>query len=141
MSSVALGIDEYYMGVGEAPGVWMGRWSSVRGAAVGRVAGADGEGVRSDVLGTEGCSLLWALGSEPVADVVMGAHREAVATALWLLEERAALARIQADGLRRHVTIGQGRRGNGGGVGVGFDLGGDPTDRNQKSTANHRSEH
>ncbi len=48
-------------------------------------------------------SLLWALGSEPVADVVMGAHREAVAAALGFLEERAALARVQVDGLRRHV--------------------------------------
>ena len=48
-------------------------------------------------------SLLWALGSEPVADVVMAAHREAVATALGFLEERAALARVQVDGLRRHV--------------------------------------
>ena len=48
-------------------------------------------------------SVLWALGTEPVADVVMGAHREAVATALGFLEERAALARIQVDGVRRHV--------------------------------------
>ena len=48
-------------------------------------------------------SLLWALGSEPVADVVMGAHREAVAAALGFLEERAALARVQVDGVRRHV--------------------------------------
>ncbi len=48
-------------------------------------------------------SVLWALGSEPVADVVMGAHREAVAIALEFLEERAALARVQVDGLRRHV--------------------------------------
>ena len=51
----------------------------------------------------KGASLLWALGSDPVADVVMGAHREAVATALGFLEERAALARIQIGGLRRHV--------------------------------------
>ena len=35
-------------------------------------------------------SLLWALGSEAVADVVMGAHREAVAAALGFLEEHAA---------------------------------------------------
>lgn len=48
-------------------------------------------------------SLLWALGSERVADVVMGAHREAVAAALGFLEDRAALARIQVDGLRCHV--------------------------------------
>ena len=48
-------------------------------------------------------SLLWTFGSEPVADVVMGVHREAVATALGFLEDRAALARIQVDGVRRHV--------------------------------------
>ena len=31
LSSVALGIDEYYAGVGEAPGVWSGRWSASLG--------------------------------------------------------------------------------------------------------------
>ncbi len=49
-------------------------------------------------------SLLWALGSEPVADTVMTAHREAVATALGFLEEHAAVARMQVDGIRRHVA-------------------------------------
>jgi conjugative relaxase-like TrwC/TraI family protein len=48
-------------------------------------------------------SLLWALGSEAVADTVMTAHREAVATALGFLEERAATARMQVDAVRRHV--------------------------------------
>ena len=48
-------------------------------------------------------SLLWALGSEPVADTVMTAHRDAVAAALGFLEEHAATARVQADGVRRHV--------------------------------------
>src|SRR4051794_7456320 len=48
-------------------------------------------------------SLLWALGSDGVADTVMTAHREAVAAALRFLEERAALARQQVDGVRRHV--------------------------------------
>jgi conjugative relaxase-like TrwC/TraI family protein len=38
-----------------------------------------------------------------VADTVMAAHREAVATALGFLEERAAAARMQVDGVRRHV--------------------------------------
>lgn len=28
ISSVALGIDDYYLGVGEAPGVWQGRWAA-----------------------------------------------------------------------------------------------------------------
>ena len=49
-------------------------------------------------------SLLWALGSEPVADTVMTAHRDAVAAALGFLEEHAATARMQIDGVRRHVA-------------------------------------
>ena len=48
-------------------------------------------------------SLLWALGSEAVADTVMTAHRDAVAAALGFLEEHAATARMQTDGVRRHV--------------------------------------
>ena len=32
LSSVALGIDEYYTGVGEAPGVWAGVWSRAKSA-------------------------------------------------------------------------------------------------------------
>lgn len=31
LSSVALGIDEYYTGVGEAPGVWAGSWAKELG--------------------------------------------------------------------------------------------------------------
>jgi hypothetical protein len=31
LSSVALGIDEYYAGLGEAPGVWTGKWSAALG--------------------------------------------------------------------------------------------------------------
>jgi hypothetical protein len=27
ISSVALTVDEYYVGVGESPGVWTGRWA------------------------------------------------------------------------------------------------------------------
>ena len=126
LSSVALGIDEYYTGVGEAPGVWMGRWSPALGVAGMVEADAlraliDGNdpttgspllvGLRERTVkafdltfsAPKAVSVLWALGTEPVADVVMGAHREAVATALGFLEERAALARIQVDGVRRHV--------------------------------------
>ena len=126
LGSVALGIDEYYMGIGEVPGVWMGRWST--GLGVAGVVEADA--LRALIDGNDpvsgasllvglrerkvkafdltfsapkGASLLWALGSEPIADVVMAAHSEAVSTALGFLEERAALARIQIDGLRRHV--------------------------------------
>ena len=49
-------------------------------------------------------SLLWALGSEPVAEVVAAAHREAVEAALGFLEERAAVARVQCGGVRRRVA-------------------------------------
>ena len=41
-------------------------------------------------------SLLWAFATEPVAEVVAGAHREAVAESLGFLEQRAAVARVQA---------------------------------------------
>ena len=51
-------------------------------------------------------SLLWALGSEPVAEVVAAAHRDAVEVALAFLEERAALARVQSGGVRHRVGSG-----------------------------------
>ncbi len=49
-------------------------------------------------------SLLWAFASEPVAEVVAAAHREAVEEALRFLEERAAVARVQTGGVRRRVA-------------------------------------
>jgi conjugative relaxase-like TrwC/TraI family protein len=126
LSSVALGIDEYYAGVGEAPGVWSGGWATdlaVEGmveadqlrALIGGNHPASGAplsaGLRERSVkavdltfsAPKSVSLLWALGSEPVADVVMGAHRDAVEVALGFLEEHAATARIQAEGIRRHV--------------------------------------
>jgi hypothetical protein len=126
LSSVALGIDEYYAGVGEAPGVWSGAWSSELGvegmveadqlrALIDGVHPGTGEpvlvGLRDrsvkafdlTVSAPKSVSLLWALGSEAVADTVMAAHREAVEAALGFLEARAATARMQVDGVRRHV--------------------------------------
>jgi len=126
LSSVALGIDEYYAGGGEAPGVWSGGWSvelGVEGMVEADVLRAvvDGNhpvtgrpllvGLRQRTVkafdltfsAPKSVSLLWALGSEPVADTVMAAHRDAVAAALGFLEEHAAVARIQIDGMRRHV--------------------------------------
>jgi conjugative relaxase-like TrwC/TraI family protein len=49
-------------------------------------------------------SLLWAFASEPVAEQVAAAHREAVDAALRFLEERAAVARLQSQGVRRRVA-------------------------------------
>jgi conjugative relaxase-like TrwC/TraI family protein len=126
LSSVALGIDEYYAGVGEAPGVWSGGWSLELGVegmveADALRAVIDGNhpltgqpllvGLRQRTVkafdltfsAPKSVSLLWGLGSEPVADTVMAAHRDAVAAALGFLEEHAAVARLQVDGVRRHV--------------------------------------
>ncbi len=127
LSSVALGIDEYYAGVGEAPGVWSGRWSPELGiegmveadqlralidgndpvSGVPLLVGLRERRVKAFDLtfsAPKSLSLLWALGSEPVADTVMTAHREAVETALGFLEEHAAVARMQVDGIRRHFA-------------------------------------
>jgi conjugative relaxase-like TrwC/TraI family protein len=127
LSSVALGIDEYYAGVGEAPGVWTGSWSKSLGlegmveadelrvlidgrhpvSGEGLLVGLKPRSVKAFDLtfsAPKSVSLLWALGSDAVADTVMAAHREAVATALGFLEERAANARQQVDGVRRHVA-------------------------------------
>ena len=127
ISSVALSIDEYYAGVGESPGMWAGRWAGGLGLA-GVVeadqlrALVDGKhpGSGADLLSgskprsvlafdltfsaPKSVSLLWALGSEPVADAVAVAHREAVEVGLGFLEERAAVARVQSQGVRRRVA-------------------------------------
>jgi conjugative relaxase-like TrwC/TraI family protein len=127
ISSVALSIDEYYAGVGESPGVWTGRWSEKLGLAgvveAGELralvegkhptsgedllAGSRPRKVRAFDL-TFSCpktvSLLWAFGSEPVAEAVAAAHREAVEAALGFVEERAAVARVQSQGVRRRVA-------------------------------------
>ena len=127
ISSVALSIDEYYAGVGESPGVWSGRWAAglglsgmveadqLRALVDGHhpVSGEDllvglrARRVRAFDLtfsAPKSVSLLWALGSEPVAEVVAAAHREAVAAAMGFLEDRAAVARVQVGGVRRRVA-------------------------------------
>jgi conjugative relaxase-like TrwC/TraI family protein len=126
ISSVALSIDEYYAGVGESPGVWTGRWAEqlglsgvveadqLRALVDGRhpVSGEDllaGSRPRKVLAfdltfsSPKSVSLLWALGSEEVSDIVAGAHREAVEVALAFLEEHGAVARVQEKGIRRRV--------------------------------------
>jgi conjugative relaxase-like TrwC/TraI family protein len=126
ISSVALGIDEYYAGVGESPGVWTGHWAKALGLAgvveadaLRRLVDGQHPGTGVDLLAgskprkvlafdltfsaPKSVSLLWALGSESTADVVVAAHREAVAVALDFLEERAAVARLQSGGVRRRT--------------------------------------
>ena len=111
ISSVALSIDEYYAGVGESPGVWAGRWAEglglagvveadeLRGLVEGKhlvtgedlLAGSRPRSVRAFDLtfsSPKSVSLLWAFASEPAAEAVAAAHREAVEAALVFLEER-----------------------------------------------------
>lgn len=127
ISSAALSIDEYYAGAGESPGVWTGRWAEkldlagvveagqLRALVEGKhpttgedlLAGSRPRKVRAFDLtfsSPKSVSLLWALGSEPVAEAVVAAHREAVEAALGFLEERAAVARVQTQAVRRRVA-------------------------------------
>ncbi len=113
ISAVAEGLEEYYLGHGEAPGVWAGTWAGELGLSgvVGHddlralVDGHDPE-VGTDLLaGKRGrrdmafdatfsapksVSLLWAFGSPQISSVVVRAHVEAVAQALAFVEGRAA---------------------------------------------------
>lgn len=127
ISSVALGLDEYYAGVGEAPGVWSGRFA----AELGLVGVVDADHLRALVDGhspltgenllagrpersvnafdatfsaPKGVSLVWALGSSETASVVSRCHTDAVETALSFLEDHAAVARQQTKGVRRRVA-------------------------------------
>ncbi len=126
ISSVALSIDEYYAGVGESPGAWSGKWveelglsgvvetEQLRALVEGRgpvtgeelLVGNRERSVRAFDMtfsAPKSVSLLWAFATEPVAEVVAAAHREAVAEALAFLEQRAAAARVQTGGVRRRV--------------------------------------
>ena len=126
IGQVALGIEEYYLGEGEAPGVWAGRWAK----ALGLEGGVEAEPLRALVNGVDprdgtwwlegrparkvnafdatfsapkSVSLLWAFGLPEVSSIVARAHVQAVTEALALLEDRAAVARQQTDGIRTRV--------------------------------------
>jgi conjugative relaxase-like TrwC/TraI family protein len=122
ITAVAAGLEDYYMGAGEAPGVWQGRWADKLGLdgvvapddlralvdgldpATGlellaghrerRVAAID---VRLSV--PKSVSLLWAFGTPETSAAVSIAVVEATHTALGILEGQAAVARRQARSL------------------------------------------
>jgi conjugative relaxase-like TrwC/TraI family protein len=125
--SVAAGMEDYYMGAGEAPGVWRGRWA----AELGLEGVVEADALRALVTGLDpntgvdllaghrerkvrafdvtlsvpkSASLLWALGTPETASVVSIAVVEATEVALAFLEERAAFARQQQGGVRRRVS-------------------------------------
>ncbi|MGH9136168.1 MAG: MobF family relaxase [Acidimicrobiales bacterium] len=124
--SVAEGLEDYYMGAGEAPGVWRGEWAAELGlhgvveAPLLRalVNGHDPatardwlEGHRTRTVAaidvTLSCpksvSLLWAFGTEETSTAVSLAVVDAVDVALELLEGRAAFTRRQEGGVRHRV--------------------------------------
>jgi conjugative relaxase-like TrwC/TraI family protein len=127
ISSVAEGLEDYYVGAGEAPGVWQGRWAVELGlegvveadalrALVDGIDPATGEELLAkhrertvraiDVTLSvpKSVSLLWAFGTPETSSVVSIAVADATACALAFLEERAAVARVQQDGIRRRVA-------------------------------------
>jgi conjugative relaxase-like TrwC/TraI family protein len=126
LGSVALGVEEYYVGEGEAPGVWTGRWAAALGlegmveaddlralldgrhplTGADMTAGQRDRTVRAIDLtfsAPKTASVLWALGSHEVAATVMASHGEAVAVALTFLEQKASVTRRQVAGVRTQV--------------------------------------
>lgn len=123
ITSVASGLEDYYMGSGEAPGVWHGRWAGEVGLAGvveadqlramvnghDPITGVDWLDGRPDrkvnafdatLSAPKSASLLWAFGPPEIASAVSIAHVDAVEVALDFLESKAALARCQVDGVR-----------------------------------------
>ncbi len=122
IDGVALGVEDYYVGAGEAPGVWQGRLA----AELGLAGVVDPDQLRALLLARDpttdaellvakgrprtvtahdvtfsapkSVSLLWTFASPDVAAVASIAHVEAVAVGLDLLERRAGATRQQIDG-------------------------------------------
>ncbi|HTC81562.1 MAG TPA: MobF family relaxase, partial [Acidimicrobiia bacterium] len=126
---VAVGVEDYYVGAGEAPGVWHGQLAAELGLTgvveadhleallLGRDPTTDTELLSArrprtvtafDVTfsAPKSVSLLWAFGSPEVASVASIAHVEAVAVALDFLERRAGATRQQVDGERERIPAG-----------------------------------
>ncbi|MGH8974573.1 MAG: MobF family relaxase [Acidimicrobiia bacterium] len=129
IGQVAWGIDDYYLGVGESPGVWQGNLAGglglsgvvdadhLRTLLLGRQPGGDMEllaGHRERKVAAfdvtfsapESVSLLWAFAGPEVSSAASIAHVEAVALALEFLERRAGATRQQVDGERRRIPMG-----------------------------------
>ena len=129
IGSVAVGIDDYYVGSGEAPGVWQGHLA----ADLGLVGVVDADDLRALLIGDEpgtgvgllaghrsrkvaafdltfsapkSVSLLWAFAGPEVSAVASIGHVEAVAVALDFMERRAGATRQMVDGERRRLPTG-----------------------------------
>jgi conjugative relaxase-like TrwC/TraI family protein len=129
IGQVGRGIDDYYMGIGEAPGVWQGqladqiglsgvvRDDDLRALLLARHPGTDeallgGHRERRvaafDVTfsAPKSVSVLWAFASPEVSSIASIAHVGAVAVALEFLERRAGATRWQVDGERERIPTG-----------------------------------
>ena len=126
LDQVAGGLEDYYLGSGEAPGVWFGRLADQLGLAGTVIAddlralidrrhpatgailgGAKQPTVRAidaTFSAPKSVSLLWAFGTPEAASVVSIAHVEAVAAALDFVESRAAVTRRQHARQRQRVA-------------------------------------
>ncbi|MCU1450392.1 MAG: conjugative relaxase, partial [Acidimicrobiales bacterium] len=127
INSVARGMEDYYMGAGEAPGVWRGTWAVELGlegvvhadelralvngldprTGADLLAGHRERKVRAiDVTLSvpKSVSLLWAFGTPETSAAVSIAVVEATEVALGFLEQRTAIARQQQGGVRRRVA-------------------------------------
>jgi conjugative relaxase-like TrwC/TraI family protein len=122
LEQVAGGLEDYYLGAGEAPGVWTGRLAADLGLA-GTVTAEDLRALidrrhpgTAEPLGgpkqptvraidatfssPKSVSLLWAFGTDETAAAVSIAHVEAVEAALTFVESKAAVTRRQTGGVR-----------------------------------------
>jgi conjugative relaxase-like TrwC/TraI family protein len=125
LRQVAAGLEDYYLGYGESPGVWSGRLAATLGldgvvvaddlrALIDRRDPASGvelttgketkvRAIDATFSAPKSVSLLWAFGSADVAAILSIAHVEAVEAALKFLEEHGAVTRRQQSGLRTRV--------------------------------------
>jgi conjugative relaxase-like TrwC/TraI family protein len=127
LRAVAGGVEDYYMGAGEAPGVWHGRWAEGLGLAgvveadelraliegehptlgAPMLAGHRERTVKAYDLtmsAPKSVSLLWAFGDPSTSADVSIAVSAATTTALDFLERHVAVTRRQVDGIRRQVA-------------------------------------
>jgi conjugative relaxase-like TrwC/TraI family protein len=114
LDTVATGREDYYTGVGEAPGRWAGRGAAARGLS-GRVEDddflhvldPDGAAGNRSVLAYDltfsapkSVSVLYGVGADKVSRAVRNAHDAAVLDALGYLEREACWTRRGRNGVR-----------------------------------------
>jgi conjugative relaxase-like TrwC/TraI family protein len=126
LSQVAQGVEDYFMGAGEAPGVWHGGWADDLGldgvvvaddlrALINGNDPSTGAALASGFKPTtvkaydltmsapKSVSLLWAFGGDEIAAQVSLALVDASTVAFDFMERHAAVTRQQVHGVRRRV--------------------------------------